>query len=75
MKLNLARIKEEVAVGLFGGRIGGHDAPDVIATIERMAYLLGRLKPAACACDIEGPDGIECLRCEVDAVMPAPTAA
>lgn len=47
------------------------DAPPLIKPLmernDRLEYLLARLQPTACTCEVEGPDGIECLRCEVAA--------
>ena len=64
---NLERIKREVADGLFGGgAISANDAPAVIERIERLEYLLGKVTPAACTCHVEGPDGIECWKCEIE---------
>ena len=36
--------------------------------VRRLAYWAGKATPAACTCAVEGPDGIECVRCELAAL-------
>lgn len=65
---DLNRIKKYVAAGLFdGGDISANDAEPLLAHVDRLRYLLAEAAPYECMCDVEGPDGIKCLRCEIEA--------